>query len=43
MIAYFAKAPEGAAMLALQPRLAAWGRTDAARPSFAATEPALPG
>ncbi|HEU5096053.1 MAG TPA: glutathione S-transferase family protein [Reyranella sp.] len=43
MIAYFAKAPEGAAMLALQPRLAAWWRSVAARPSFAATEPALPG
>lgn len=43
MIAYFAQAPEGAATLALHPRLAAWWRLLAARPSFAATEPALPG
>jgi glutathione S-transferase len=42
MIAYFAQAPEGAAMLALHPRLAAWWRSVAARPSFAATEPTSP-
>ena len=43
MIAYFAQAPEGAATLALHPRLATWWRSVATRPSFAATEPALPG
>jgi glutathione S-transferase len=39
MTAYFVQAPEGAAMLALYPRLAAWWRSIAARPSFAATDP----
>jgi glutathione S-transferase len=41
MIAYFVQAPEGAAMLALYPRLAAWWSSVAARPSFAATDPDL--
>lgn len=42
MIAYFAMAPEGAAMLGRHPRLAAWWRTISRRPSFAATDPGLP-
>ncbi len=43
MIAYFAQASEGAALLAEQPRLAAWWRRLSSRPSFAATDPGLPG
>ena len=39
MIAYFVQAPEGAALLARFPRLAAWWSSIAARPSFAATDP----
>jgi|SRR5690349_8991578 glutathione S-transferase len=42
MTAYFVLAPEGAAMLARHPRLAAWWRRLSARPSFAATDPGLP-
>lgn len=42
MMAYFTLAPEGAAALARQPRLAAWWRRVSARPSFAATDPGLP-
>jgi len=42
MLAYFAAAPEGAALLRNHPRLAAgWGRLSR-RPSFAATDPGLP-
>lgn len=40
MFFYFLKAPEGMALLAAQPGLAAWWAAIAARPSFAATEPA---
>jgi glutathione S-transferase len=43
MIAYFAAAPEGAAMLSDHPRLAAWWLHLSRRESFAATEPGLPG
>lgn len=43
MIAYFAQADEGAALLRKQPRLAAWWRRLSARASFAATDPGLPG
>lgn len=39
MIAYFVQAPEGAALLARYPRLAAWWSSVAARPSFASTDP----
>jgi glutathione S-transferase len=42
MIAYFAAAPEGAALLENHPRLAAWWRHLSRRPSFAATDPGLP-
>ena len=42
MIAYFALAPEGAALLANHPRLAAWWAQLSRRPSFAATDPGLP-
>jgi glutathione S-transferase len=42
MIAYFAAAPEGAALLANHPRLAAWWLHLQQRPSFSATEPGLP-
>ena len=42
MIAYFALAPEGAALLAEYPRLAAWWGKFGRRPSFAATDPGLP-
>jgi glutathione S-transferase len=42
MIAYFAAAPEGAALLAHHPRLAAWWLHLQQRPSFSATEPGLP-
>jgi glutathione S-transferase len=43
MIAYFARAPEGAAMLKDHPRLAAWWLHLGRRESFAATDPGLPG
>ena len=39
MMAYFVRAPEGAAMLPAYPRLAAWWGTIAKQPSFAATVP----
>ena len=42
MVAYFALAPEGAAMLAKYPRLAAWWGKVSRRASFAATDPGLP-
>jgi glutathione S-transferase len=43
MIAYFVQAPEGRQALQGYPRLAAWWARLAARPSFAATDPGLPG
>ncbi len=42
MVAYLALAPEGAALLRQQPRLAAWWERVGGRPSFAATDPGLP-
>ena len=42
MVAYFALAPEGAAMLARYPRVAAWWGKVSRRASFAATDPGLP-
>lgn len=39
MIAYFAQAPEGKALLARYDRLAGWWQRLASRPSMAATEP----
>jgi glutathione S-transferase len=39
MFAYFLAAPEGAAMMAERPALAAWWRRMAARPSMTATRP----
>jgi glutathione S-transferase len=42
MVAYFALAPEGAALLAKYPRLAAWWAKASPRASFAATDPGLP-
>jgi glutathione S-transferase len=42
MIAYFAAAPEGAAMLARYRRLAGWWDRLQTRPSLAATAPGLP-
>jgi glutathione S-transferase len=42
MIAYFAAAPEGAALLERHPLLAAWWMQLSRRPSFAATDPGLP-
>jgi glutathione S-transferase len=42
MIAYFAAASEGAALLATHPLLAAWWMHLSRRPSFAATDPGLP-
>ena len=42
MLAYFAAAPEGAALLRNHPRLAAWWGRLSRRPSFAATDPGLP-
>lgn len=42
MIAYFALAPEGAALLSKHPRLAAWWDKLRQRASFAATDPGLP-
>lgn len=39
MIAYFAEAPEGAALLARHPRLDNWFARLKTRPSFAATDP----
>jgi glutathione S-transferase len=42
MMAYFVLAPEGARVLRQYPRLAAWWTRVSARPSFAATDPALP-
>ncbi|HTR84734.1 MAG TPA: glutathione S-transferase family protein [Reyranella sp.] len=39
MIAYFAEAPEGAALLSSYPRLAAWWESLATRPSLIATTP----
>jgi glutathione S-transferase len=42
MIAYFALAPEGAALLEDHPRLAVWWANLSRRPSFAVTDPGLP-
>ena len=42
MIAYFAAAPEGSALLHHHPRLAAWWLHLKRRPSLAATDPGLP-
>jgi glutathione S-transferase len=42
MVAYFTLAPEGAAMLAKYPRLAAWWGRLSARAGVAATDPGLP-
>jgi len=42
MVAYFAAAPEGAALLKSHPRLAQWWENLRRRPSFAATDPGLP-
>ena len=42
MIAYFARAAEGAALLGSYPRLAAWWRRLQSRESFAVTDPGLP-
>jgi len=42
MVAYFALAPEGAALLGKYPRLAAWWAKASPRASFAATDPGLP-
>jgi len=42
MMAYFAAAPEGAALLADYPRLAGWWHKLARRPSVVATDPGLP-
>ena len=42
MTAYFTLAPEGAALLARYPRLAAWWAKLRRRASFAATDPGLP-
>ena len=42
MVAYFALAPEGAAMLAKYPQLAAWWGKVSRRASFATTDPGLP-
>ena len=42
MVAYFALAHEGAALLENYPRLAVWWATISRRPSFAATDPGLP-
>jgi glutathione S-transferase len=43
MVAYLALAPEGAALLSEHPRLASWWERVSSRPSFAATNPGLPG
>jgi len=43
MIAYFVQAPEGRHALSRYPRLSQWWVRLSARPSFAATEPGLPG
>lgn len=43
MLAYFAAAPQGAALLARHPALFVRFSEIAARPAFAATEPGLPG
>jgi glutathione S-transferase len=43
MMAYFVLAPEGRALLDKHRRLAAWWAELSARPSFAATDPGLPG
>ena len=42
MVAYFTLAPEGAALLADYPRLAAWWAKVGRRASFARTDPGLP-
>ena len=42
MIAYFAAAPEGAALLKDHPRLSAWWMHVSRRKSFTATDPGLP-
>jgi glutathione S-transferase len=42
ILAYFAAAPEGSALLRNHPRLAAWWVRLSRRPSFAATDPGLP-
>ncbi|WP_395711921.1 glutathione S-transferase family protein [Reyranella sp.] len=43
MVAYLTLAPEGAALLRQRPRLASWWKRVSSRPSFAATDPGLPG
>jgi glutathione S-transferase len=43
MVAYLALAPSGAALLGDHPRLTAWWSHLHRRPSFAATDPGLPG
>ncbi len=43
MIAYFAAAPAGAALLQNHPRLARWWMHFSRRPSVLATDPGLPG
>jgi glutathione S-transferase len=41
MVAYFATAPEGLALLENHPRLAVWWEALREHPSFAATDPGL--
>ncbi|MGD9879697.1 MAG: glutathione S-transferase family protein [Reyranella sp.] len=43
MVAYLALVPAGAALLRERPRLTAWWDHVSCRPSFAATDPGLPG
>jgi len=43
MVAYLTLAPAGAALVRERPRLAAWWQSMSRRPSFAATDPGLPG
>lgn len=43
MVAYLTLAPEGAALLRERPRVAAWWKRVSRRPSFATTDPGLPG
>jgi glutathione S-transferase len=43
MVAYLTLASDGAALLQQRPRLAAWWQRLGRRPSFAATDPGLPG
>ena len=43
MVAYLTLTPAGAALVRERPRLAAWWQSMSRRPSFAATDPGLPG